>query len=210
MDPSKIFDGLLLLQYRSGKKKALSLLVNKYHNKLCKHSYWCTYDIDDSKDIVQDCWSTVINNIDKLKEPNLFGSWVFRIVTRKSLDFVRKQKRDLGKLKQFGLTDKVSENKGDKEQVIQKLFNAIQTLPKEKQMILRLFYIEQYSLKEISSILNVSEGTVKSRLFHSREKSDEKPLIEPAGRFISVKSGMKLKCYGKRRKNRRLNKRSFE
>jgi len=110
VDSSKIFDGLLVLQYRSGKKKALSLLVEKYQNRLCRHSFWYTHDLEASKDIVQDCWGVVIKKLDSLKDPNLFGSWVFRIVTRKSLDFVLKHKKDLRKLKDYALTAEPSEH----------------------------------------------------------------------------------------------------
>ncbi len=169
-DPSKIFDGLLVLQYRSGTKKAFSLLVNKYHNKLCKHSYWYTYDIEASKDIVQECWGIIINKLDRLNDPNLFGSWAFRIVTRKSLDFISKRKRELGKIEEYGLTATITDNEEDNKVVIQKLLKGIQTLPKEQQVVLRLFYTESYSLKEMGEILEISIGTVKSRLFHAREK----------------------------------------
>lgn len=169
-DPSKIFDGLLVLQYRSGTKKALSLLVNKYHNRLCRHSYWYTHDLDASKDIVQDCWSTIIKKLDSLKDPNLFGSWAFRIVTRKSLDFASNRKKELGKLKEYGITKLVPDIEDDNKLEVQKLLKGIQALPKEQQMVLRLFYMEGYSLKEMSEILAISMGTVKSRLFHAREK----------------------------------------
>lgn len=169
-DPSKIFDGLLVLQYRSGAKKALNLLVRKYHNKLCKHSYSYTNDIDASKDIVQDCWSIMINKLDSLNDPNLFGSWAFRIVTRKSLDFVNKRKRDKVKLEEYVRITVVFDPIEKNKERIEKLLNGIQSLPKDQQVVLRLFYLESYSLKEMSEILEIATGTVKSRLFHAREK----------------------------------------
>lgn len=169
-DPSKVFDGLLVLQYRSGTKKALSILVNRYHAKLCRHSYWYTHDIEASKDIVQDCWGIVIKKMDGLKEPNLFSSWAFRIVTRRSLDFVAKRKRELEKLRDSYVSATIETNEEDVEGAIKKLQDGIQKLSEEQQIVLRLFYIEKYSLKEISGILEISTGTVKSRLFHAREK----------------------------------------
>lgn len=169
-DPSKIFDGLMVLQYRTGTKKALSVLVNKYHPKLCKHAYWYTHDLDASKDIVQDSWSMMFKKLDSLKDPNLFGSWAFRIVTRKSLDFIHKKNRESAKLNDFYNTSVIGENEVDNEKDIQKVLKAIQTLPEGQQVVVRLFYTEHYSLKEISDILEISTGTVKSRLFHAREK----------------------------------------
>ncbi len=54
--------------------------------------------------------------------------------------------------------------------VLQKLQLMIRVLPKDQQVVLRLFYTEEYSLKEISEILEISVGAVKSRLFHARER----------------------------------------
>lgn len=169
-DPSKIFDGLLILQYRTGTKNAMGVLVTKYHNKLCRHSYWYTHDVDASKDIVQDCWNIIINKLDSLKDPNLFGSWAYRIVTRKSLDFVRKKKSESAKLQEYYQVSTSYQNEEDNETAIKKLLTIIQTLPINQQVVIRLFYNENYSLKEISDILEISVGTVKSRLFHARER----------------------------------------
>ncbi|WP_298488619.1 sigma factor [uncultured Maribacter sp.] len=89
MAVNKVFDGLLVLQYKSGDKKALGLLVKRYHAKFCKHAYWYTKDIDASKDIAQDSWRAIINSVYKLKDENSFGSWSLTIVTRKSLDYLK-------------------------------------------------------------------------------------------------------------------------
>ncbi len=167
---NKIFDGLLVLQYRSGNKKALGLLVNRYHHRLYEHSYRYTHDFDASKDIAQDCWSVIINKLDDLKSPNLFGSWALRIVTRKSLDYVKNQKRNLNKLYEYYNGMNVNEDQENNEAEALKLLKAMSTLPENQQIVLQLFYKEDYSLKEISDILGTSIGTIKSRLFHAREK----------------------------------------
>jgi RNA polymerase sigma-70 factor (ECF subfamily) len=167
---NKIFDGLLVLQYRSGNKKALGLLVNRYHRRLYEHSYRYTHDFDASKDIAQDCWSVIITKLDDLKNPNLFGSWALRIATRKSLDYVKNRKRNLNKLHEYYNISSVKEGQENWETETLKLLKAMSTLPENQQIVLRLFYKEDYSLKEISDILEISIGTVKSRLFHAREK----------------------------------------
>ena len=169
-DSSKTFDGLLVLQYRSGKKQALGLLVDRYHKKLCRHSFGYTNDINASQDIVQDCWSIMIRKIDNLNEPNRFGGWAFRIVTRRSLDFVRKKKREMEKINSYPDLQNEDNPKSEEESLINNLQSMIRVLPKDQQVVLRLFYTEEYSLKEISEILEISVGTVKSRLFHAREK----------------------------------------
>lgn len=167
---NKIFDGLLVLEYQSGNKQALSLLVNRYHQRLCRHSYWYTHDIDTSKDIVQDCWGIIINKLNRLNDPNSFGSWATKIVTRKSLDFLKNEKRNKKKLEGFYEVSNSNDDDNNKEADILKLLETIRILPSNQQIVLKLFYLEEYSLKEMGDILEISVGTVKSRLFHAREK----------------------------------------
>jgi len=166
----KIFEGLLVLQYLSGNKKAISLLVKRYNSKMCTHAYWLTYDKDLAKDIVQDSWGIIIKKLPYLKKPNSFGSWALQIVTRKSFDHLKKNSRVREKLKDYYNEPKVDNDLDHKESDLIKVYEAIKGLPQDQQIVLRLFYLEEYSLKEISEILDKSKGTVKSRLFHAREK----------------------------------------
>jgi RNA polymerase sigma-70 factor (ECF subfamily) len=166
----KIFEGLLVLQYRSGNKKAFSLLVKRYNSKMCNHAYWFTYDKEIAKDIVQDSWGLIIRKLPNLKNPDSFGSWAMQIVTRKAIDYINKNHRDREILKEYYNEPKVNINSDHQESDLAKVYAAIKGLPPDQQVVLRLFYIEEYSLKEISEILDKSEGTVKSRLYHAREK----------------------------------------
>ncbi len=169
MTPNKIFDALLVLQYQSGDKKALGMLVKRHHNSFCSHANWYLSDLDASKDVVQDCWSIIMNKLGNLRDPNSFSSWAMRIVTRKSIDILRQTKTKREKLRQYQYTNlEVTYNEENTE--IIKLRQAIKSIPNDQQIVLRLFYTQEYSLIEISNILDISVGTVKSRLFHAREK----------------------------------------
>jgi len=170
MTPNKIFDALLVLQYQSGDKKALGMLVKRHHNRFCSHANWYLSDLDASKDVVQDCWGIIINKLGNLRDPNSFSSWAMRIVTRKSIDILKQNKSKREKLKQFQYTNMEGAHNEEKNTEIIKLQLAIKSLPNDQQIVLRLFYTQEYSLIEISNILDISVGTVKSRLFHAREK----------------------------------------
>lgn len=170
MKPQKVFDSFLVLQFQSGDKKALELLVKRHHKKLCRHAHWYVHDFDASKDIVQESWAIIINKLHSLKDPNSFRSWAMRIVTRKSLDFLNRHSRHKEKIKEYNPYLQEDENVDDRFITIQKLKKAMSTLTGDQQLVLRLFYTEEYSLREIAEILEISVGTVKSRLFHSREK----------------------------------------
>ena len=170
MTSNKVFDALLVLQYRAGDKKALGLLVQRHHKKFCSHAYWYTHDYEASKDIVQDSWGTILKKLDNLRDPNRFSSWALRIVIRKSLDFLNKNKDNREKSKQYHQSRDESIYIVEENPDLERLKKAIKDLPIDQQIVLRLFYTQEYPLREISDILDISEGTVKSRLFHAREK----------------------------------------
>ncbi|MGW9685848.1 RNA polymerase sigma factor [Flagellimonas sp. 2504JD1-5] len=166
----KAFDGLMVLEYQSGNEKSFPLLVKRHHLRLCRHAYRYTKDIEASKDIVQESWKLIIDKMYSLKEPNSFASWATKIVTRKSLDYVKSIQRNREKVERYYLETKVEDAEDTRESDIKRLLLTIKELPENQQLVLKLFYIEEYSLKEISSILGISVGTTKSRLFHAREK----------------------------------------
>ncbi len=168
---NKIVDSWLVLNYQTGHKKSLAILVKRWHSKFCKQAYYYAKDIDIAKDIAQDSWRVIINKMNTLEDTNKFGSWGLAIVTRKSIDWLRKEKRNFNNLKEYYESKKTITEIVDQDlDEIQKLKYAIASLPKGQQIVIRLFYTEEYSLNEICEILNLSKGTVKSRLFYAREK----------------------------------------
>jgi RNA polymerase sigma-70 factor (ECF subfamily) len=92
-----------------------------------------------------------------------------RIVTRKSIDYLKQKITKREKLKQYQYTN-LEGTKNEENTEIIKLQQVIKSLPNNQQIVLRLFYTQEYSLIEIGNILDISVGTVKSRLFHAREK----------------------------------------
>ena len=179
--PEKIFDGLLVLQYQNGDKKALALLVKRWHVKMCKQAYWYTKNLDIAKDIAQDSWGVILKNMYSIKDTNSFGSWALTIVNRKAIDWIRTSKKTNVKLHQFYENSKAhyetieNNNIGNDSNIVavnrtKTIISAIKNLPENQQIIIKMFYLEEYSIQEISVILKISKGTVKSRLFYAREK----------------------------------------
>ena len=164
-------DGELVLQFQSGNKQALTHLVKRWHKTFCEKAYWLVKDTDVAKDIAQDSWQVIISKINQLKDPYSFSSWASRIVYSKSLDWLKASKRKQNHLEDYKYEQEVDnlETK-ENESIKAQLLKTIKTLPEHQQMVIKLFYVQGYSLKEISSVLNISVGTTKSRLFHTREK----------------------------------------
>ncbi|MBT8254621.1 MAG: sigma-70 family RNA polymerase sigma factor [Flavobacteriaceae bacterium] len=167
---SDILDGLLVIDFRNGNKKAMALLVKRWHSKFCRQAFWYTQNMDDAKDIVQDCWQLIFRKINQLDDPNAFKSWAMRIVVRKAIDWTRKQKRRPISISNFKQKEQEQiEEGGSREDLLRRLNEAIKNLPENQGAVLHLFYIQEYNLKEIAEILDISKGTVKSRLYYARE-----------------------------------------
>ena len=166
-------DTNLVIEYQSGNKKVIALLVKRWHVEFCRFAFWYTKDADVAKDIAQESWTVILKKLDTLKEPKKFKSWAIRIVNRKSIDWIRVKNREKNRLKEYSnekSNTSFEENTDNQEETKLLLLKTIKKLSNNQQIVLKLFYTEDYSINEISKLLNISKGTVKSRLFHAREK----------------------------------------
>ena len=173
MKEEDIKDRELIERYLSGDKYSLAVLVQRWHRIFCEKAFWVLKEKNISKDVAQESWIIIINKLHTLKKSDKFKSWALRIVYNKAIDAYNQRRKDpiqdrSTKLEAEAFIDS-TENEDSKALRV-KLLLAIQDLPKDKQDVIRLFYVEGYSLKEISSFLQIPIGTTKSRLFKSREK----------------------------------------
>ena len=170
---NNLSDAVLIEKYQKGDSTVLNLLVKKWHLKFCNLAFWIAKDADTAKDIAQESWTIIINKLNSLQDPEKFKSWSISIVNRRAIDWIRASNREQHKLmKHFNESEKVDSfsDVEDNLSIKKALLKSIEKLSLEHQMVIRLFYKESYSLKEISEILKISIGTTKSRLFHAREK----------------------------------------
>jgi len=164
-------DGLLILDYQSGNKMALAALVKRWHRHFCKKAFFIVKDADEAKDVAQDSWRTIIDKLYTINDPYSFSGWAMRIVHTKSIDVLRKRQKDLKEKNSIKLNSYEEDEPYDEKATLKKkLYLAILELPIDQQEVIRLFYMEELSLNEISKLLKIKSGTIKSRLFHAREK----------------------------------------
>ncbi len=167
-------DEALVMAYQTGDRTALTLLVKRWHKQFCNTSFWIVKDADVAKDVAQDSWQTIILKMDDLNKPGSFKSWALRIVRNKSMDVLRTDLRSITKKEKYKVEQEnqliENEDVSENDTIKQKLGEAIKNLPYEQHSVVKLFYHEEYTLKEIAQLMQISVGTVKSRLFHAREK----------------------------------------
>lgn len=122
----------------------------------------------DAKDISQEVLIKVYQQLYRYNEKYAFSTWIYRITTNCSIDFIRKNKR--GHLQYDSVCQSVLDNSLSLEtQLIknenhEELYRYINRLPIKQRTVLILYYFEGLQHKDISSILEVPLGTVHSRI----------------------------------------------
>jgi len=170
---STISDASLVLAFQKGDHKVIPILVKRWHVTFCKLAFFYVKNADVAKDIAQESWIVVLSKLSDIKEPDKCKSWAISIVNRKAIDWLRSYNRERIKLQTYFVerpkiqfeTEESNELKVKKQLIL-----AIEKLSPNQQQVLKLFYGQGYSLKEIGTIMNTTAGNSKSRLFHAREK----------------------------------------
>jgi len=157
-------DELLVIDCQMGRTEAFNLLASRWQKRLWYHAYRLVGDSDASWDITQQTWIKIIKGLRKLKRPENFRTWAYRITTNESIDWIKKSKR----LKHFSI-EEVQDPIDKKEKCID-VKDLLQKLNTTKRAVLCLYYFEQLSVTEISITLHIPKGTVKSRLHNARQE----------------------------------------
>jgi RNA polymerase sigma-70 factor (ECF subfamily) len=121
-----------------------------------------TADQQAAWDITQQSWLGIIKGLRKLHDPANFKAWAYKIATNKSIDWLKKKSKD----EQINL-DSVEVDCYEKKDDLG-IAELIQKLKNKSRVVLSLYYFEQLNISEISVVLNIPQGTVKSRLFKAR------------------------------------------
>ncbi len=162
-------DSKLILEYLEGNTTVMPILVKRYHKLFCEKAYWVTKHKESAKDVAQESWVVIIDKLHTLERVDSFKAWALRIVYTKAIDAVKSRSKLNINQSETDLTAIENANQdSNPRQTL--LIRAIRQLPKQKADIIRLYYTEEYSVREISSFLDIPIGTVKSRLFKAREQ----------------------------------------
>lgn len=157
----------LVNKIKKGELKFLVQWVDRKKDKLYKISWSYLYNHEDIEDVFQDTLIKVYENIDTLRKPNYFETWYISILINECRKKLRNRKKEV--LKE---SIEYEEHHVDEYNFFQEL-NSIDERYKE---VIVLKYISGYTQEEISDILDIPLGTVKSRIY--RGLRDLRKLIE--------------------------------
>ena len=163
-----------------GDEKAYAELSNKYQKPLYFHIRKMIRETDYVEDLVQDIFMKAFKNLKNYKNDYAFSTWLYRIATNHTIDYLRKKK-----LHTFSInTDSSDEDQAPiqlededshtdepmiRRQRKNKVHEAIDQLPEKYRRIILKRHIEEKSYQEISEEMDIPLGTVKAHIFRARE-----------------------------------------
>ena len=170
--PQDVFNELLVLQCQGGDTAAMEVLARQWHPLMLRHAFRFTRRSDAAEEIAQDAWLAIVRGLDRLHDPAVFRGWVYRIVSNKARDWIRRTqaRRNLTARVEREPVPASHTEGADHEGAIRRLHAALETLPEDRRALLSMHYLEEMGVQEISLALGVPAGTVKSRLFHARKQ----------------------------------------
>ena len=181
-------DGWLVARVREGDLEALGELYKRYKTQVYRTALAITHDERAAEDILQDAFLRVYTYADRIDETVLLGPWLYRVTVNLAYSWANRVKRWW-----YSLQDTLDrwaspahtypEALAEDEEWRQALLQAIDALPPGHRVVVILHYLEGLSLKEIAYIVDVPEGTVKSRLHYARE-SLKRAMLERERRLV--------------------------
>ena len=163
-------------------QQAYAMLMKRYKKAVYFMILKMIRDTDDAEDLTMEAFAKAFKNLHKFKKDYTFSTWLFRIATNNTIDFIRKKK-----LKTMSLNTSMTDDGGNsvtidvedddnnpqdefiRSQRIEMVRIFVDKLPAKYRKLVELRYFDELSYEEIAHVLDKPLGTVKAQLHRSRE-----------------------------------------
>jgi RNA polymerase sigma-70 factor (ECF subfamily) len=175
-------DFKLIDQAVAGDEKAYARLLQRYRRPVYHMVLKMVRNVDDAEDLTIESFAKAFRSLSKFKKDFTFSTWLFRIATNNTIDYIRKKKvntlsientftDDDGQSVSIDVEDVNNDPqeeaiRAQKEELIQVFVNM---LPAKYQKLVRLRYFHELSYEEIAAEIEAPLGTVKAQLHRARE-----------------------------------------
>lgn len=171
-------DSLLIRQATKGDAYAFEQLMRRHESRMYAVAVRMCGNREDAQDCVQDAMLRVYRALDRFKGQSSFSTWVYRITMNTCLDELRRRKvrasTSLDTLLESGWSPSDETDTPERHALRSEqrtaLAKAIAELPEDMRSAIVLRELQGLSYEEISDVLSVNVGTIKSRISRGREK----------------------------------------
>lgn len=171
---------LLIHKILDGDKEAFATLVNRYQKRVHAIAWRKINDYHIAEDITQETFIQVYEKLSSLRNPKQFDGWLYVIVDRLCIDWIKKNKIDTQSLQNtpketleetfymdYELKHREMETVEHYREIVQKLLNK---LPESERTVFTLYHLGDMTAKEVAKTLGISVNTVKSKLRRARNR----------------------------------------
>lgn len=163
----------LILLAQQGDIQAFEELIKRYKDNIFNLAFLKVLDKNVAEDLAQESIIRIFEKIKLFDFKGSFSSWVYKVTYNTILKFLQKFKIENLSIEDTEILNTTEvqsiEEKIIHQQIFKKLLKLISQLPEELQIVLILHDIQGVKYEEISEILDINIGTVKSRLFNARK-----------------------------------------
>lgn len=163
-------------QILKGNSDAFEFVVNHHKDHVFNLAFRICGNREDAEEIAQDSFLKAYRSLSGFKMKSSFSTWLYRIVYNTAISFIRMKRKGTLSLEDFpadacdfhAVSD--SEVEADREYRNSLLNFALQKISEEERALISLFYYEELSNDEISSVTALPKSTIKVKLFRARQK----------------------------------------
>lgn len=177
-------DRVLVEKAQQGDMQAFRKLVERHQRRAFAIAIGLVRDENDAREIVQEAFLRVYRSLDRFQGGSSFFTWLYRIVTNLAIDLIRKPARRETELfenpsvadeaQTFGFVSRIDgANPIDavkRREIRERIQAALDQLPPYHRSVIIMREVEGMSYQEMAEAMDVSKGTIMSRLFHARQK----------------------------------------
>lgn len=173
-----------------GRSEAFRELVARYKKAVYSLCYRMAHNHEEAEDLSQEVFIKVYQNLDKYDQSYKLSTWILKIATNTTIDYLRKKKLDTIPLEEdieskqdIASAESIFFHQANKK-VIEEM---IQGLPEEYRLLIILYHQQGLSYKEIAEACNIPMSKVKNRLHRARNilKDELRTIKEEEGQWTA-------------------------
>lgn len=160
----------------AGRTERFSHLVRRYQRLVGSLVYRMGVQVEDAEDVVSEIFIKVYENLGRYRPDHALSTWIYRIAANHILDYQRRRRRDRGRTElDESLADPgaPASQTFERSEISDRVRRLLPLLDEKYRVALVLNHVEGMNIEEISNVLGLPSGTVKTRLARGRARFAE-------------------------------------
>ena len=180
MTPTKLNTEQLIELCKSGNQSAQLEIYNRYYKAMYNTAFRIVKNSFEAEDIMQDSFLLAFTKLKSLKDVNIFGAWLKRIVINNSIHHYKKNIKN----NEVPLDDVLYKVEADFSGIdtnydftnvkVKEVLNTMKTLKDNYRVALTLNLIEGYDYEEISSVMNITNANCRTTISRAKDSLRQK------------------------------------